>query len=239
MATNPKERIAWDSVVVIDCLQKRKPPDDDRYKWIKPMVARAEADELEVCVCAMGVAETVRVPDKENDESVSIIQAFYANTWVLPVAVSIFIGEQAAQIQRDHRIDCADAVHVAAAIFAGCSIFLTNDGDHEVKKKRKSRPILGLDKKLAAADGSQFRIMTPRDYHEMKIADRNPIFTDAIAGLVQEGTRIMHLEQAASLQTGTGTAAAPMQLPAPPAAPLPSKEVSPSALIGDGKDSPL
>lgn len=173
MATNPVERIALDSVVVIDLLDQKP----GRYDWIKPIVKGAEDRELLIVVCAMGVAETVEVPGKTADQSRAIIKEFFDKSWIFPVAVTMPIGESAAEIQRTHRVDCADAVHLAAAIQSKSPFFLTNDGDSPTKKKRKSRPLLVLDKQLNGLDGNPLRIVTPQTYHQIQVAKQNPLFS--------------------------------------------------------------
>ncbi len=172
MATKTIPRIAFDSVVVIDLLDQKQ----GRYEWIKPIVATAEAGELLVVVCAMGVAEVVGCPGKTADQSRAIIKEFFDKSWIVPLAVSVQIAEAAAEIQRRHKADCADAVHLAAAIYSKSSYFLTNDGDSPTtKKKRNKRPLLPLDKKLMV-DGQPLRIVTPQRYHEIQVANQNPLF---------------------------------------------------------------
>ena len=188
MPTNPgTELIAFDSVVIINCLEKKK----GRIEWITPIIKRAENGEIKIVVCSMAYAETVRIKDeneKELADSKAIIQEFFDKPWIVPVATSIFIGEQAAELQRIHEIDCADAIHLASAVFAHAPVFLTNDGAHAVKKKRKQKPMLPLDKKIMV-DGKPLRIMTPQDYDEMLHREAAPL----TAPPFQDGERRLEL----------------------------------------------
>ena len=161
VADNPAELVAFDSVVIIDLLMKRS----GRYEWILPIVKRAEAGSAKVVFSSMAVAEVFKIKGESIAESRKIIAEFFGKKWVIPVAASILIGEEAAEIQRGNVIDCADAVHVATALAARAEFFLTNDGDSSVKKKRNKRPILILDNKLSR-DGRMLRIMTPQQYSE-------------------------------------------------------------------------
>jgi predicted nucleic acid-binding protein len=157
---NTPHRVAFDSVVVIDCLQKT----DGRYEWISPIVTDAENGLIVVIVSTMAISETVGIVGYTNDQSRNIIHDFYRKKWVFPITPGILISELSQEIQRSHRVDCADAVHLATALFEKTPIFLTNDGDSKKKKKRKKRPLLPLNG-LISYEGTTLRIMTPKDYY--------------------------------------------------------------------------
>jgi predicted nucleic acid-binding protein len=132
---------------------------------------RAEAGELLIVVSTMAIAETYKIDGETPDGAKRIIQEFFDRKWIDPVAAGRRVAEVAAEIRRGHGIKGADSIHVATALVTRCPILLTDDG----RDKSKKHTLLPLDG-LLALDGDPLRIMTPEDYHAMRVAEVNPIF---------------------------------------------------------------
>lgn len=173
MAANADQRMAWDSCVIIDCLQKKV----GRYEFIRPLVEQAEAKDLMIVVsAAMAVAETFKITGHPPEDEVREIEAFFDRPWVHPEDAGSAIGKIARDLRRAYGIDGADALHIATAVFTSCPVFLTNDG---VSPKKKT-PLLPLDNQIKLADGTLLRIMTPEQYHKMRVAAENPLLANAL-----------------------------------------------------------
>lgn len=168
VAGNQGNKIAWDSTVIIDCLQKKV----GRYEWVEPLIKEAESDGLMIVVSALALAEAFRVDGQPATDDLQIIESFFDRPYIYPESATTHIGKIARDLRRDYGIDGIDAMHVATAIGTGCEFFLTNDGE----ARKKKTPLLPLDGKIPI-DGSRFlRVMTPKQYQEMKTNAAMPLF---------------------------------------------------------------
>lgn len=173
VAANTLQLIAWDSCVILDCLSKVNAPGP--YQWIKPMVERAEKEELAIVVSTLSIAETFFIRGVPAENQIPIIEGFFDYTWVRPEAAGIKIGKIARDIRRKHQIDGIDAVHLATALSVDAvEFFLTTDG---VARKNKT-PILVLDKMLSF-EGRTLRIMTAKQYDDHLRLLSNPLMATA------------------------------------------------------------
>ena len=167
MPDNKPLQVAWDSTVIIDCLQKK----EDRYQWIRPLVQDAEAEKLKIVVSSFSVAEAFKVDGVEPPEDMRLIQEFFDFTWVRSEGSGIPVMEKARDLRRQFNIDGIDAVHVATAVYTNTPFFLTNDGEG----RKKKTPLLPLDNQIPI-EGGYLRVMTPKQYHDMRVIEANPIF---------------------------------------------------------------
>lgn len=63
-------------------------------------------------------------------QDASLLQSFELFfTGLILVPLTSRVYDRAAQIRADYRFKLGDALHLAAAVEAGCDRFLTNDGD--------------------------------------------------------------------------------------------------------------
>jgi len=162
-------RIAWDSCVIIDCLQKDLAGE---YKHIQPIVERAEKNEFVVVVSsAYATAETYKVNGVNLEEQHKIIDDFYERPWVHSEDAGQAIGKIAAGLRIKHGIYAADSIHIATAVFTECSFFLTRDNG-KIKKKTS---LLALDGEIMLPSGIALRVMTPKSYDDMRIKEAFPL----------------------------------------------------------------
>lgn len=166
LPSNQPTRIAWDTTVVIDCLQKKA----GRYEWIKPLILEAEEGNIMIVVSSMAMTETFKINGVAPEDELRIIEGFFDRTYIHPESTSTHIAEISRSLRRQYPLEAIDSIHIASAVGTNCPYLLTNDGDNPKKKK----PILPLDRKIPIKDGV-LRIMTPRQYHEMMVAEANPI----------------------------------------------------------------
>jgi predicted nucleic acid-binding protein len=174
VATDSPTRIAWDSNIVIDALEKEK---SARYQWVKPLILDAEASKLIIVLSSVCIAETCRVDGKDMHLNNETVRDFFDRSYLELYAADRAICLVARDIRTKYDIDGADSIHLATAIVAGVSIFLTNDGDsvRQRNKKKNPTPVLPLDQKLTSASGV-LRVLTPKLYEEMLKTTANPMF---------------------------------------------------------------
>jgi predicted nucleic acid-binding protein len=179
----PVDRIAWDSCIIIDYLQRTK--DVDAYKRLPSIVKVAEAGNLKIIVSMTAVAETVFIDQSPKKGGMSwadqdaVIRSFFDSEYIEPVAVGRTVAEMALALRRSHTLDWADSIHVATAVTTDCTHLLTRDGTG----KKKKHPILKLDGKIATVAGrAALRIQTAEDYHQDRVAAAHPIVGPRPAG---------------------------------------------------------
>jgi predicted nucleic acid-binding protein len=67
-------------------------------------------------------------PLRDGDaELLADFDAFFANTIAVMVALTPEVVDRATELRALHNLRTPDALHLAAAIGAGCDVFLTND----------------------------------------------------------------------------------------------------------------
>ena len=140
MPDKARTLIAWDTMVIIDCLQKTA----GQYQFIDPLVKEAEDEKLMVVVSVMAIAETYKLNGRTTEEAVHIIDDFFVLPWVHPEDAGQAIAKSAAQLCRDYGIVNPDATHVATAKFTNCTVFLTRDGVRKRRNKKDNPPLLPL-----------------------------------------------------------------------------------------------
>ena len=174
VTTKPREKIAWDAMVAIDCLQKQKP---EQMVCITPMIREAEEGKLLLVCSTILKTETCKIDGVEPASQVEMIRGFFENDYFEFEAVHDWIAEFAAGLRRDHGLTTFDAIHVATAVFTRTPILLTRDGETAKRKK-----LLPLDKKIPHRDpgGPALRIMNPIQYHQMRLAAENPLMNKEI-----------------------------------------------------------
>lgn len=99
---------------------------------------------VRVVTSAVTLTETLMKPLREKDTALisRYRRMFYRTRGLSLVAVSPRIGESAAELRARYNMRTPDALHVAAAIDAGCDAFLTNDGGF---KRIREITVLTLD----------------------------------------------------------------------------------------------
>jgi hypothetical protein len=168
VTTKTIEKIAWDAVVAIDCLQKSP----EYLPFITPMMREAEEGKLLLVCSTILKVETFKIKGVESEKQVELIRAFFENEYFQFESVHNWISEFAQSLRREHRLATMDAIHIATAVFTRTPILLTRDG--ETSKRCKMLPLNG---KIPHRDpgGAALRIMTPAQYHAMRMQAENPL----------------------------------------------------------------
>lgn len=159
MSSDP--RIYSDANPIIELAKFAKrihDPARERDLWMmRQMLKAANNEEISLYTSTISVAECVAVGDDWGKD----VQEFFIGTLTSGrmfklVQDTIFVAERARDLRwKDNiRLNGMDAIHVASALEAGCTEFLTWDhdmGKNKVASKATALAALGL------------RVTTPRD----------------------------------------------------------------------------
>ncbi len=169
VTTTKIEKLGWDAMVAIDCLQKTKP---DQMACITPIIRDAEEGKLQLVCSTILKTETCKIDGIEPAKQIELIHGFFENEYFQFEAVHDWIADHAQSLRRDYGLTTIDAIHIATAVFTRTPILLTRDGETSKRKK-----MLPLDGKIRHRDpgGPALRIMTPVEYHQMKMKTENPL----------------------------------------------------------------
>lgn len=116
-------RIYWDSCTVIYRVENVVPWVSTIERWLAPLGAAAS-----VCVSDLTRMECRLAPVRTgNDELLQRYDDFFARPELVTVDLSRAVFDRATSLRAAHRLKTPDAIHLAAAIEAGCIEFLTND----------------------------------------------------------------------------------------------------------------
>ena len=95
---------------------------DRLYDEVDANGHRIVTSEFSLVECLIGPMQ-VSTPQTEFDYAAMILES----ALVEPVALSRGVLLTAGRLGREARMKPPDAIHVASALIAGCSVFLTND----------------------------------------------------------------------------------------------------------------
>lgn len=154
-----------DSCIIIDILQK----DKDQLSHLDPIMAEAEEGKLVLVTSAVALPESCGPRGMDREQHAAAVELLTSDLFILR-PVTIAVAERAAAIRRDHPVFPMDALHLATALIDDVPIMLTRDG---VAKKRTS--LLPLTGKLKGRT-SVLNILTPKQYHAMRLAEESPLF---------------------------------------------------------------
>jgi predicted nucleic acid-binding protein len=125
---------------------------DRRYRPVlERLVAAIEAKRLSAVTCVLSLAEVLVRPLRESDEQTR--QAFEAllspdNPDIGNVAINRELLLRSARLSAELGLKLPDAIHVAAAETANCSVFLTEDRRIKVPAPMKLRDLADFDLEL-------------------------------------------------------------------------------------------
>jgi uncharacterized protein len=114
--------VYWDSCVVIYRIQLVTPWAERIAKHIEPL------ENTRICFTELTRFECRVLPLRQRDgELLALYERFFDEPHLLRIELSRDIFDLAAAMRAEHRLKTPDALHLAAAISAGCSEFWTND----------------------------------------------------------------------------------------------------------------
>ena len=154
-----------DSCIIIDILQK----DKDQLAYLDPIMTEAEEGKLVLVTSAIALPESCGPRGMQKEQHAAAVELLTSDLFILRPA-TIAVAERAAAVRRDHPVFPMDALHLATALIDDVPIMLTRDG---LAKKRTS--LLPLTGKLKGRT-SVLSILTPKQYHAMRLAEDAPIF---------------------------------------------------------------
>ena len=113
------------------------------YSLLEPMWQQAQAGQFVVVGSDITVLETLVRPLGQGD---TFLEGLFRDTFnadevgIIPITRPVW-GE-ATRVRAETGLKTPDALHAAAAIYAGCSLFVTNDTDF---RRVSDLPVVVLD----------------------------------------------------------------------------------------------
>jgi predicted nucleic acid-binding protein len=157
MAASPK-RVCWDACAWIALIQKERIRNEagalieDRYALCRSVIDMAEKNKVEIVSSGLCLAEVSKNPPG-SPSTEDRVGAYFEHDFVVVAPVDTNVGTRARQLLVANHAGLRkpqDAVHVATALIANADELHTFDDK-----------LLGLDGKLAKADGTMLKICRP------------------------------------------------------------------------------
>ena len=110
---------------------------------LEPMWQAAQEGDLTLVSSPILIVETLVKPLRDGNREIEeqYRELFEANA-VQMLQASYPVFEDAARLRAEARLTTPDAIHVATALRAGCTLFVTNDNDF---RRVPSLPLVVLD----------------------------------------------------------------------------------------------
>jgi predicted nucleic acid-binding protein len=106
-------------------------------------VAAAQAGQFSIVSSDLVVLETLVKPLREGDTVVELLfRSLFEASEVRLIPATRPLWEEAARLRAETGLKTPDALHAAAALHAGCTIFITNGDDF---RRLKELPVVVLD----------------------------------------------------------------------------------------------
>ena len=110
---------------------------------LEPMWLQAQAGQFSIVSSDLVVLETLVKPLREGDTVVELLfRSLFEASEVRLIPATRPLWEEAARLRAETGLKTPDALHAAAALHAGCTIFITNDDDF---RRLKELPVVILD----------------------------------------------------------------------------------------------
>ncbi len=113
------------------------------YSLLEPMWRQAQAGQFVIAGSDVAVLETLIRPLRQGDIYLvgRFRDLFNANeVWIIPITRPV--GGEATRVRATTGLKTPDALHVAAAQYAECTLFVTNDSDF---RRVADLPVVVLD----------------------------------------------------------------------------------------------
>lgn len=114
---------------------------------VEHLFARIEAGEIAAATSTLTLAEVLVKPFRAaRYDLVELYREFLEGAaWIASVPISTSTLVMAAEMRAGSGLTLADAIHVASAVEAGCSVFVTNDRRLALPASLTQVPIASLD----------------------------------------------------------------------------------------------
>ena len=110
---------------------------------LEPMWLQAQTGQFSIVSSDLVVLETLVKPLREGDTVVELLfRSLFEASEVRLIPATRPLWEEAARLRAETGLKTPDALHAAAALHAGCTIFITNGDDF---RRLKELPVVVLD----------------------------------------------------------------------------------------------
>ena len=110
---------------------------------LEPLWLQAQTGQFSIVSSDLVVLETLVKPLREGDTVVELLfRSLFEASEVKLIPATRPLWEEAARLRAETGLKTPDALHAAAALHAGCTMFITNDDDF---RRLKELPVVVLD----------------------------------------------------------------------------------------------
>ena len=110
---------------------------------LEPMWRQAQVRQFTIVSSDLVVLETLVKPFREKDTVIEgVFRSLFGSLEVTLIPTTQSLWEEAAHLRADTGLKTPDALHAAAALRAGCTLFITNDRDF---RRVQDLPVAILD----------------------------------------------------------------------------------------------
>lgn len=153
--------VYWDSCVFI-ALMSREAPRIDLLEEIEEAAIRKQILVVTSAIAVVEVQKTSKRVKGGSPADARKLRAFFDNEWIVIRPLDRSIAQAAAVLSQKHRLKCADAVHLATAIY---------NNKNKIKELHTYDPhLLKLDRIVSP---KSFRIIPPRHHKPTPLFDKS------------------------------------------------------------------
>ena len=110
---------------------------------LEPVWRQAQAGQFAIVSSDLVVLETLVRPLREGNTVVEkLFRSLFDANEVRLIPATRALWEEAARLRAETGLKTPDALHAAAALYAECTLFITNDGDF---RRVEGLPVVVLD----------------------------------------------------------------------------------------------
>jgi predicted nucleic acid-binding protein len=168
-------KLYWDSCAFISRLQG----DVGRIDALEYWTDEAAEGRVQIVTSTMAIAEVAflnrEATEAELEAEVRQILDYFRNDYITVLNVTTRIAEDAATISRKYGAKPPDAIHIATALFAECSVLHTYDGKKMLKLDDKIRPLRGGGAALKIESPTKPELQRDLEFSgDVSLVRRNP-----------------------------------------------------------------
>lgn len=157
----------WDTCICIDFIKQVNPV----FEYTKELFEKAQNGKGMIVISSLVMVESSNLGDEHPRDKIQKVLRFMNSDGIEEAQIDRNICELALEVRSTEKVTQFDAIHIATALFHNIPVLLTHDG----LKKKKEKPLLPLDNFFKLKNGKPLRILTPEQFHRIKLEESENI----------------------------------------------------------------